>query len=78
MSIRRAVFYSLSNEQKSMFKSGNSRADRTWFFNLKILKMGPELFARGYTESAVDRTDHLAEAFVRENVSSDYDVVTTL
>ena len=47
-------------------------------FNLKIIKMSPELFARGYTESAVDQTDHFAEAFVRENVASGYDVVTTL
>ena len=45
---------------------------------LKILEMGPELFARGYTECAVDRTDHFAEAIVSENVASGYVVVTTL
>ena len=31
-----------------------------------------------YTESAADQTNHFADAFLRENVSYGYDVVTTL
>ena len=31
-----------------------------------------------FTESVVDKTDHFAGVFVRENVAYDYDVVTTL
>ena len=31
-----------------------------------------------YAESAVDQTENFADAFVRENVAHDYDVVTTL
>ena len=30
------------------------------------------------TESVADHTDHLPDAFVRENVTYGYDVVTTL
>ena len=31
-----------------------------------------------YAESAADQADHLADAFVRENVAKGYYVVTTL
>ena len=34
--------------------------------HLKILKMGPELFAWRYTESVADQTDHFVDVFVRE------------
>ena len=30
-----------------------------------------------YVEGAEDQTDHFADAFVRENVTNGYDVVTT-
>ena len=47
-------------------------------FELELLKMSPEIFACGYTESVVDQTDDFAAVFVRENVASGYDVVTML
>ena len=31
-----------------------------------------------HTESVADQTDHFANAFVRENVACDYDVVAPL
>ena len=42
--------------------------------NLKILQMSPELLYRKHT--VYRKTDHLTDAFVRENVAYGYDVVT--
>ena len=39
----------LSNERKSMFKSGGSRAVWKWVLTCKILKMTPKLFSWCYT-----------------------------
>ena len=38
-------------------------------FDLKILKISPNLFAWQYTESIAARTDHYVDVFVHENVA---------
>ena len=46
--------------------------------NMKILKMSPELFASHNMEGIAYQTDNSADAFVHENVSFMYDILTML
>ena len=73
MSIRIAVY-----THCQMHENPSSNQEIHMGLNLKILKMSPALFARRYTKSVADQTDHFADDFVRKNVAYGYDFVKTL
>ena len=60
-----SCFNPLSNEPKSIFKSGDLHANKP-----RVMML--------YAESAADQTDHFNDALFRENVTYSHDVVETL
>ena len=68
-----SCLHPLSNERKSIFKSGDLRV-WTWVWTWKYLNWA----LRHYTESVADQISHFANVFVRENVAYGYNIVTTL
>ena len=73
-----SCLHPLSNERKSMFKSGDSRAVWTWVCTWKYLKSALHYLRDVIYGNIADQTDHFADVFVRENVAYGYDVMTTL